>query len=158
MSRFIVLSLSLSLIACGSTSTSSGPTSPGGAPTNTSIASAIALLPGAPLAFAVPCGGALYFGPFSFTTEGQALTIMADHKSRTGAQACAGAEWIDKDNVTVNPADGIGCPEGAGPPARSNLAYAYTPGAGGSAANPLYLKISADESHCGKSDVTLTRQ
>ncbi len=157
MSRFLVLSLSL--IACSST-TSSGPppSSPSGAPTNTSIGGARALPPGGPLTFAVPCGAALYFGPFEFTAEGQTLSIDAEHRSRSGAQACAGAEWIDKDGVVVGPADGIGCPEGDGQPARSSLVYAHTPAAGGSPANPLYLRIGADENHCGKSEVTLTRR
>lgn len=162
MSRLLVFSISLSLSAC-STAASTGSRAPGSsvptsAPTNTSLAQANALPPGARLGFSIPCGAALYFGPFSFATEGQALAIQAEHTSRTGAQACVGAEWIDGDGVVVGPADGIGCPEGEGPPSRSNLAYSYTPAAGGSPANPLYLRISADDAHCGKSTVTLTRR
>lgn len=156
MSRCLVLSLTL--IACGSTSSRPGPTPPAAGPTNTSIARAIVLAPGAPQTFAVPCDAALYFGPFAFTAEGQALTIQASHASRTGAQACAGAEWLDKDNVVIDPADGIGCPEGVGAPSPSRLAYTHTPASGSSAANPIYLRISADANHCGKSDVTLTMQ
>lgn len=151
MSRFLLLAPAL--IACHSTGP--GPSTPA-PPTNTSIATALPLAPGASIRVPIPCGAALYAGPFAFGAEGEALTIIADHVSRTGAQACAGASWVDEHDVFIGAAEGIGCPEGPGA-AHSSLAYTYAPAAGNSPANPVYLKIAADENHCGKSDVALAR-
>ncbi|MCE9576743.1 MAG: hypothetical protein K8W52_26590 [Deltaproteobacteria bacterium] len=151
MSRFLLLAPAL--IACHSTGP--GPSMPA-PPTNTSIATATPLAPGASMRVAIPCGAALYAGPFAFGADGEVLTIIADHVSRTGAQACAGASWVDAHDVFIGAAEGIGCPEGPGA-ARSSLAYSYAPASGSSAANPVYLKISADEGSCGRSDVALTR-
>jgi len=134
----------------------------GGAPaaTNTSIASARPLAPGTTVEFQLPCdGSSIFFGPFAFETEGQALAIDSSYASPSGTQICGGGKFVDDkgDFVTVA---GLGCPEGTSP-TPGQVTYAYTPGAGGSNANPLFLELAVADPRpagCVLSGGTLTRR
>lgn len=137
--EFVLASLSASLVACAASS-SPGPASPGpaaAAVTNTSIATARPLAVGDVIDLVLPCTGHVCFGPAQFTAEGQRLTVDAQVQSVTGAQVCGGGAFVDGSDVQQQ-VGGTGCVEGdAVYPV--TLAYAYTPGAGGSPANPIYL-------------------
>lgn len=136
---FVLASLSASLAACAASS-SPGPASPGpaaAAVTNTSIATARPLAVGDVIDLVLPCTGHVYFGPAQFTAEGQRLTIDAQVQSVTGAQVCGGGAFVDGSDAQQQ-VGGTGCVDGAAPYANT-LDYAYTPGAGGPGANPIYL-------------------
>lgn len=136
---FALASLSVSLVACA-TPSSSGPVGPGpaaAAVTNTSIAAARPLAVGDVIDLVLPCTGHVYFGPVQFTAEGQHLTVDAKVHSVSGAQVCGGGGFVDGSDVQQQ-VGGTGCVEGdAVYPV--TLDYAYTPGAGGPPANPIYL-------------------
>lgn len=136
---FAFVSLSAALAACA-TRSSPGPVSPGpaaAAVTNTSIATARPLAVGDVIDLVLPCTGHVYFGPAQFTAEAQHLTIDTTVQSVSGAQVCGGGAFVDRSDAQQQ-VGGTGCVEGAAPYA-TTLDYAYTPGAGGPDANPIYL-------------------
>ena len=136
---FVLASLPVSLVACAATS-SPGPASPGpaaAAVTNTSIAAARPLAVGDVIDLVLPCTGHVYFGPVQFTAEGQHLTVDARVQSVSGAQVCGGGAFVDGSDAQQQ-VGGTGCVDGEQPYA-TTLDYAYTPGAGGPGANPIYL-------------------
>lgn len=157
--RILLSSCVLVLAACGGKA--SGPATPATpAATNTSIATARPLVAGTPLEFELPCDGtAIYFGPFPFDAEGQTLTIDSLYRSPVGVQICGGGGFVDGTGEHVQVA-GLGCPEQTGSAAMTTT-YAFTPGAGGSNATPLYLKLAVADPRpagCVHSGGTLTRR
>lgn len=143
ISRAFAVSLVLSLAACA-THSSPGPAGPGPAAatvavTNTSIAAARPLAVGDVIELVLPCTDTLYFGPVRFTAEGQHVTLVSKVRSVNGAQVCGGGAFVDGDGVEQGGA-GTGCVDSAFEYA-ARLDYAYTPGAGGSAANPIFLTL-----------------
>jgi hypothetical protein len=140
LSRLASLSLISALAACGGAAASSGGTGPAPvAATNTSIAAARALAVGESVDVALPCDGALYFGPFDFTAEPQTVRIATVARSSDGAQICGGGAWVDGAE-TFSAAAGTGCIEDASA-AEMESAYEYFPSSGGNAINPVYLKL-----------------
>lgn len=135
MTRF----LWLALLGCSTTTTTTtSPMAPRGpALTNTSIATALPLAAGASFDLTLPCGVKAYFGPVTFSSEGQRLALVTRVRSPSGKQVCGGGAFVDGGDVQQAVA-GTGCIDGSHEhPA--NLEYPYTPGAGGPAANPIYL-------------------
>ncbi len=138
----LIAPLALGLAACGGAAATTGIAAspmPQAAPTNTSIAGARALTAGESLDVVVPCGSKLYFGPFNFAAEGDRVALVTSVRSVSGAQVCGGGAFVDGDDVQQAVA-GTGCVEHQADFA-SNLDYAYTPGAGGSTADPVYLSL-----------------
>jgi hypothetical protein len=132
-------SLVASLSACAAHS-SPVAIAPGSAPAavaNTSIATARPLVAGDVIDLILPCTGKVYFGPARFTAEGQHLSLATEVRSASGAQVCGGGGFVDGDDAQQQ-VGGTGCVEGDQPYA-ATLDYAYTPGAGGPGANPIYL-------------------
>lgn len=147
------------LAACSSAATTTS-TMPTAAPTNGSIATAIPIPPGGRVDFVLPCDRSpIFFGPFAFQSEGETLAIDSSYRSDPGTQICGGGGLVDGSGVQVTPA-GLGCAEGAIPSAMA-LSYAFTPGAGGSSATPLFLELRVVDpapSGCVTSRGTLTRR
>lgn len=136
MTRF----LWLALLGCTSTTTSTttavGPR-PGPTLANTSIATAQALA--GSIDITLPCGVKAYYGPIKFASENQKVSITSRVRTPSGKQVCGGGAFVDGSDVQQAVA-GTGCVDGSGDHA-SNLEYVYAPGAGNSAANPIYLAV-----------------
>jgi hypothetical protein len=149
------------LLACAASSGGPPPATPTApaAATNTSIAAAMPLAPGTTAEVMLPCDGApVYFGPFDFQAEGQAVKLTSTYASLSGAQICGGGAWVDGQDAFIAVA-GLGCVEGQAP-WNGALDYAYAPGAGNSPANPVYLKLAVGEPRpagCEASRVSLSR-
>lgn len=136
--------LPLVVAACTPTATGPGPTGPSGpgpapALTNTSIASARALAAGTSIDLVLPCGAKAYFGPIQFAKENDRVAVVTRVRTPTGKQVCGGGAFVDGSDVQQAGA-GTGCVDGSHEHS-SNLDYAYTPGAGNSNANPIYLSL-----------------
>ncbi len=157
--RISALASTFVLAACGAKT--SGPATPATpAATNTSIATARALVAGTPLDFELPCDGtSIYFGPFAFSTEGETLVIDSVYRSPVGIQICGGGAFVDGQEAHIQVA-GLGCPEETGSAAMTTT-YAFTPGAGGPNATPLFLRLAVADPRpagCVQSGGTLTRR
>jgi hypothetical protein len=129
----------------------------GGDGSGSSIPNARALAKATPATFAVPCTGAMYFGPFTFTKDPEELTIHATAKTPSGDQICVGGQWVDSAGKFLEVA-GMGCPEAAHV-AESDVKFTYSPGNGGHGAKPIYLMAKFDEAKppgCKTAEVTLS--
>lgn len=151
--------LSALAVACqGTTAASNSPpqTGAGAAPARGSIAEARPLAAGQSLPeFDVPCESSFYVGPFRFTADPQTVGTRTTLRSTTAEQVCGlRAEWVDGTGTFASTA-GVGCAEGD----QAMLAeqtFTYSPGNGGSGANPVYLHLERhDPAGCPALRLTL---
>ncbi len=129
----------------------------GGDGSGSSLANAKALQKGAPATFTLTCSATVYIGPFRFTKDPEKLVIQGKGKNSSAAQICVGGEWLDGSGKVIGPS-GIGCADGKGA-AEGKPEIEYSPGNGGSGANPVYLALKFSDpkpAGCPSIDVTLS--
>lgn len=120
-----------------------------------SLQTATPLAPGQSVTANLACGQHAFVGPFRFTSEGERLVIRTEVQAANApTQGCVGGSVVDERGGFIA-TTGAGCSEGAAVP--GSIEYAYTPGAGGPGANPVYLDLTLGESTCGAVRLTLRR-
>lgn len=129
---------------------------PTGAHAAQGLAAARALAVGESVQLEVGCEGAVYLGPFAFASDGQAVTLEGTHTAQ--AQTCLGANFVDASDAFVA-VGGFGCSDG-GQTSTAEASYEYSPGNGGNAASPVFVKVAVGDPRpepCAPSRVTVRR-
>jgi hypothetical protein len=115
-----------------------------------------ALAVGEAVQLEVGCEGAVYLGPFAFASDGQVVTLEGTHTAQ--AQTCLGASFVDASDAFVA-VGGFGCSDG-GHTSTAEASYEYSPGTGGNAASPVFVKVAVGDPRpepCAPSRVTVRR-